>query len=238
MHSVIIIPARYESSRFPGKPLIDLCGKTLIQRVWETCSLVSDSYVATDNEEICTHCESFDMPVIMTSDKHKTGTDRVFEASQTVSCDFILNVQGDEPLVTTKDIKKVMAAYSLDPNRVYCGMCPIDNENDFYSSSVVKVVTCPKDEMLYMSRAPIPSNKDKKFRWAFRQVCIYAFSVNALKDFGLSEKTNLEQEEDIEILRFAEMGYKIKMVQVGEGSVAVDYPEDADRVRSILKERL
>ena len=235
MHPVIIIPARYESSRFPGKPLVDLCGKSLIRRVWDTCSLVTDSYVATDDQRIQTHCQNQDIPVIMTGSNCKTGTDRVFEASKHVEHDFVINVQGDEPLVRPKDIEKVIEAYESDPKCVYCGMSPIGVE-DFHSTSVPKIVTKLDGEIIYISRAPIPSSKDMSFKWAFRQVCIYAFSLEDLERFGKMPRTPIEMVEDIEILRFMEMGQKVWSVKIPGPSIAIDYPEDADRVRRVLQD--
>ena len=240
MNTKIIIPARYKSSRFPGKSLVDLRGKSLIERVWERCCLAlpkEDVFVATEDDSIREHCEERGIQVIMTTDKCLTGTDRVYEASLNIDADLIVNVQGDEPLVSPDDILKVINTYRENPTYVCCGMCPISFEDDFRSSSVPKVVTKDNGDLLYMSRAAIPTNKQLGFEKAMKQVCIYAFPQKALKDFGQSkEKSRLEQIEDIEILRFFELGYNIKMVETSQSSIAVDYPKDVERVVKAIEE--
>lgn len=236
----IIIPARYKSSRFPGKALVDLRGKSLVQRVWERCCMAlpkEDVFVATEDTRIKDHCESKGIQVVMTTDKCLTGTDRVYEASLNIDADLFVNVQGDEPLVSPDDILKVINAYISDPSSVYCGMCGITSEEDFRSTSIPKVVTKDNNDLLYMSRAAIPTNKQMGFEGAMKQVCIYAFPKKALEDFGKSKsKSKLEQIEDIEILRFFELGYNIKMVPVSQSSIAVDFPKDVERVEKAIIE--
>lgn len=239
MKPKIIIPARYQSTRFPGKPLVDLLGKSLIQRVWERCCQAlssSDVYIATDDEKIRNHCHEHKMQVIMTPNTCLTGTDRIYEASKQLDADFIINVQGDEPLISPDDITKVIDAHCRQRKYVHCGMCPIRSEEDFRSPSVPKVVTKDNGELLYMSRAAIPTDKSLGFSQAMKQVCIYAFEKKALEDFGgHNGKSRLEAIEDIEILRFFELEYKIGMVEVSESSIAVDFPEDVDRVIAAIK---
>ena len=239
MEPVIIIPARYTSSRFPGKPLVDILGKSLIQRVWELCCLAIPSrsvFVATESDVIKKHCEELDIQVIMTTSDCLTGTDRVYQASKCVDADFIVNVQGDEPLVSPDDIIKIIKSFHENPDFVHCGMCPILSGKDFHSSSVPKVVTRNDGRLLYMSRAEIPTDKKLSFSKAMRQVCIYAFPQKALKLFGeYNTKSALESIEDIEILRFLELGYEVQMVEVSSSSIAVDYPKDINRVVKVLK---
>ena len=234
MKTRIIIPARYKSSRFPGKPLVDILGKSLIQRVWQQCRLAvpeCDIFVATDDASICEHCRDIGVQVVMTSENCLTGTDRVHQASQKLDAEIIVNVQGDEPLISPDDITKIIEAHRSKPDLVHCGMCPIISEEDFRSPSVPKVVCRDDGRLLYMSRAAIPTDKQLSFSKAMKQVCIYAFSQQALKDFaGYGRKSRIEAIEDIEILRFMEMGYDIEMVEVSESSIAVDFPEDVDRV--------
>jgi len=236
----IVIPARYKSSRFPGKSLVDLNGKSLIQRVWERCCLAlpkENVFVATEDEVIKNHCEERGIQVIMTTDKCMTGTDRVYEASLNLNADLIVNVQGDEPLISPDDITNVIEKHIASPEKVHCGMCQIFKEEDFRNPSIIKVVTKENNEMILMSRAPIPTTKKSEFKKAMKQVCIYAFPKKALIDFGNSkQKTVLESIEDIEILRFIELGYDIEMVEVSDSSIAVDYPEDVDRVIRAIKE--
>jgi 3-deoxy-manno-octulosonate cytidylyltransferase (CMP-KDO synthetase) len=240
METKIIIPARYQSSRFPGKPLVDLAGKSLIQRVWSRCCLAldpSEVFVATDDRRIETHCRRLGIEVIMTSADCLTGTDRVYEASRSLDAELIVNVQGDEPLILPEDILKVIDAHQKEPDLVHCGMCPIVSEDDFRSPSVPKVICRADNRLLYMSRAAIPTDKKLSFQKAFKQVCIYAFTPKALEDFGRSPgKSELEAIEDIEILRFFDLGHEVGMVEVSGASIAVDFPEDVNKVVHAIKE--
>jgi 3-deoxy-manno-octulosonate cytidylyltransferase (CMP-KDO synthetase) len=236
----IIIPARYESSRFPGKPLVDLLGKSLVQRVWQRCCSAaspSDVFVATDDERIKQHCIGLGIQVVMTPSDSLTGTDRVYHACSNLDADVIINVQGDEPLIRPDDIIRIIEAHRKSPLEVHCAMCPILSEEDFRSASVPKVVTRGDGRLLYMSRAAIPTDKNLSFSKAMKQVCIYAFSRKALEDFGrCNHKSALESIEDIEILRFLELGYDVGMVEVSDSSIAVDFPQDVERVINVIKE--
>jgi 3-deoxy-manno-octulosonate cytidylyltransferase (CMP-KDO synthetase) len=239
LNFAIVIPARYESSRFPGKPLVGICGKPMIQHVWERCcQAVSRElvYVATDNDKIKSVVEAFGGQVIMTSKSCMTGTDRLAEANLTLNCDFLVNVQGDEPLIEPEDILKVIECYKQNPGYVVNAMSNIQSENDFRSKSVPKVVVSLTSKLLYMSRGAIPTNKEHEFKTAYRQVCIYVFAREHLTMFAkFSEKTPIEQIEDIEILRFLENDIPIKMIEISNCSVAVDFPEDVERVVELLK---
>jgi len=195
-------------------------------------------FVATDDKKIKKHCLETNMQVLMTSDQCLTGTDRVYEASRQIQADLIINVQGDEPLVRPEDIVSVIDKYKENPDFVCCGMCPIKEEEEFRSPTVPKVVVDSKNKLLYMSRAAIPTNKKLELVTAMKQVCIYAFPTEALELYGkCDKKTDLEKIEDIEILRFFELGYKVKMVEVSGDSIAVDVPEDVDKVVAAMKER-
>jgi 3-deoxy-manno-octulosonate cytidylyltransferase (CMP-KDO synthetase) len=236
--NLIIIPARYQSSRFPGKPLADIHGKSMLRRVWEKCAQVvkpDNIIVATDDERIRSHCLENDMQVEMTSSNCLTGTDRLYEVALKRKSDIYINVQGDEPLVLPEDIKAVINASQKEPKITFNAMCSIKEEEDFRSPNVPKVVTQKDGRLLYMSRAPIPTSKQFGFNSAMKQVCIYAFPYEVLMFIGsLKEKTPLESIEDIEILRFLELGYNVKMVEVSGSSIAVDTPQDLEKVRSIL----
>jgi len=240
MRFAVVIPARYQSSRFPGKPLVDLCGKPMIVRVWERCVAAvpaADVYVATDDERIRAACVAQGIQVVMTPDDCLTGTDRVYWASRQIDADVLINVQGDEPLLDAGDILAVIEAARRHPGEVINAMCPIAEERDFRSTTVPKVVARPDGRLLYMSRAAIPTDKTHAFRTAQKQVCIYAFSRDSLAAFtSIKAKTPLEQIEDIEILRFLELGYEVRMIAVSDSSVAVDTPEDAERVRTLIKD--
>lgn len=234
----VVIPARYKSSRFPGKPLIDLAGMSMIRRVWEKCVQAVDPsfvYIATDDQRIAEHCMTFTSNVEMTSADCLTGTDRVAEVAKKLDLDFVINVQGDEPLLDPADISRVLAEYEINEGCIINAMCPIVSVEEFESSSVPKVVATPTGKLLYMSRAGIPSNKDCAFNYGWKQVCIYAFPNDALQAFSAQDKKMpIENEEDIEILRFLEMEYVVKMVKVAQGSVAIDTPQDKLRVEAIL----
>lgn len=230
----VIIPARFESSRFRGKPLADICGKPMVQHVWERCceAVGSDNvYIATDNYEISNISSNFGAKVIMTSPNCLTGTDRIAEANVQLNCEFVINVQGDEPLINPGDILLVIDEYRKNPEAVINAMCAISSEEEFRSTSIPKVVTSESGRLLYMSRAPIPTNKSNSFDFGFKQVCIYAFSKQHLELFSSHEKKSaLEEVEDIEILRLLESDVPIKMIKVKNGSIAVDTPRDLERV--------
>lgn len=233
MKYAVVIPARYQSSRFPGKPLVDLLGKTMIQHVWERCCEAVGQelvYVATDSQKIESVCVEFGARVIMTSSGCLTGTDRLAEANKQLNMDFIINVQGDEPLINPEDILTVIDAYKSNPNTIINAMCSIDNEEDFRSSNIPKVVAAKDGKLMYMSRSPIPITKEGKFEYAFKQVCIYAFSKKHLNFFAAYEnKTPIEKIEDIEILRFLENDIPVKMIKVSSSSIAIDVPEDVEK---------
>ena len=237
----IVIPARKKSTRFPNKPLAQILGKSMIERVWTQCikALPKENvYVATDSNDINLFCTSLGIKTIMTSEKCQTGTDRVNEAAKKLKQNIIINVQGDEPLVSPEDIKKVIRFAIKNPNEIFNAMCPIDNEEDYRSLSVPKVIFSKSNQLLYMSRAPIPHNKLGTFKKAWRQVCIYSFPKFALNKFSQKKKTELELIEDIEILRFLELGFKVKMIKVSNSSIAVDHPEDIKKVESEINKRL
>jgi len=236
----IVIPARYKSSRFLGKPLVDLCGKPMIQHVWERCCIATEKenvFIATDDIDISKVCAGFGAKVIFTSETCKTGTDRVAEANLELDVDFVINVQGDEPLINPEDIKGVLKAYIENPTKIINAMCKITSAEEYNSFTIPKVVTTLSGDLLYMSRSPIPGNKDSVFNFAYKQVCIYAFSREHLAFFSsIREKTPLESSEDIEILRFLENGIKVQMLEVSQGNLAVDVPSDALKVIERLQE--
>ena len=235
MNFVLIIPARYKSSRFPGKPLTILKGKSMIRHVYDQClkAVPKDSiYVATEDNRIADHCKKNNIQFIMTSDECLTGTDRLCEVSKLVEADYYINIQGDEPLFNPNDIKILIQELSKQKNLydVYCGYCSIDSEDTFFSFNMPKVIFNKRKELIYMSRAPIPSNKKNEFKKGFRQVCGYAFSRKSLEIFDIKSKTYFESIEDIELLRFLELGVKVKMVEMSKKSIPVDVREDIKKV--------
>lgn len=238
---IVVIPARYSSSRLPGKPLIKLCGVPMLIRTYQQClkAVPADKiYVATDDSRIEALCHEHDIQVIMTSDRCLTGTDRVAEVADIISAEFFINIQGDEPVFTPEDITSLIDAAKKHPGQILNGYCRIDDEELFRSASIPKVVMRPDGRLLYMSRAAIPTNKELGFINSWRQVCAYSFPYKALKAFSDTEnKTPVEQIEDIEILRFLEMGFDVQMVEMSSDSISVDIPEDIPRVENAIKER-
>ena len=238
MKQIIVIPARYKSSRFPGKPLVDINGKSMLFRVWEKCNVVlphQDIFVATDDDRIFEHCKLHNMQCKMTSSECLTGTDRIAEFAKEVFSDVYINVQGDEPLISPGDIEKVLNESRNRPEEIINAMCSIREESEFRKSSVPKVICRPDGMLLYMSRAAIPTNKNLGYVHAKKQVCVYAFPRQVLIRYAtIGKKTPLEEVEDIELLRCLELGYSVRMIDVSNSSIAVDTPEDLEIVRNIL----
>lgn len=231
---VVVIPARLASTRLPNKPLIDIAGKSLIERTWEqvTKAVAKEKvFVLTDDEEIVSHCDDRGIQSRLTSKDCLTGTDRVAEYAATHDFDYYINVQGDEPLINPDDITKVISELNSDRDVIINGYAPIKNESDFRSLTIPKVVLRSDGRLLYMSRAPIPNNKNDEFNKAFKQVCVYAFPKETLVQFAAQRhKTMLEEIEDIEVLRFLEMGFEVKMIEMSSDSIAVDVPDDIEKV--------
>lgn len=234
MNYIVVIPARYKSTRFPGKPLIDLAGKSMIQRVFEQCTKAISRdliYVATEDERIKDHCDSLGIQCLITSDNCLTGTDRVAEVASKIDADYYINLQGDEPLFDPTDLTKTIEAITKKSGPIYNGYCPIHTASDYNSPSVPKVVFRNDGRLLYMSRAAIPGNKDQTFNFGYRQVCVYGFPKQSLVDFTAQKgKTRFEKEEDIEILRFLELGHEVEMIEMSSNSIPVDHPEDVLKV--------
>lgn len=241
MKTVIIIPARYKSTRFPGKPLANILGIPMIKWVANLSSMAigkNNVYIATEDIRIFDYVSEEGFNAIMTSNKHETGTDRVAEAIENINADIFINVQGDEPLVDPKDILAIKKMKEKNFNKVINGFCFISKNENSKCINIPKVVTTEKNLMVYMSRNPLPGYKNSENAPANykKQVCIYAFSRNelmAFKNFG--RKSVLESHEDIEILRFLELNIPVLMVKTKSGSLAVDVPEDIPPVENALK---
>ena len=238
---LIVVPARYNSSRFPGKPLAKIIDKTMIQMVWETCvkaSTKENVVVATDDIRIIKHCQDIGMNYILTSKNCKTGTDRVIEVSKKTKYDFYINVQGDEPLISENDIKKAIVSFNVNKDYIINCMTKVVNVEEFKNINVPKVVINKNNELLYISRSAIPISKNNKFQKAYKQVCIYCYPREILLLPNIfNKKGRIETIEDIEIIRFLELGYTIKMLELKKSTLAVDTPSDLRRVRKIVKNR-
>ena len=242
MKTTIIIPARYGSSRYRGKPLVKILGREMILRVADICKKIKNVrvFIATDSKKIANVAEKNGYDYIMTSKNCLTGTDRVAEASKKIKSEIFINVQGDEPTISPRDIQKIINTKKKFPNHVICGYDKIHNFESPKNINLPKVVVNSKDELIYISRALVPGTKKKNQNINyFKQVCIYAFNKKQLKKFHLKKrKSIIEKMEDIEILRFFEIDEKIKMVKLNSNSVAVDEMCDVKKAEKLLKKRL
>ena len=241
MRNVVMIPARYSSNRYPGKPLAPLLGKPMILWVAELSARAvgnANVYVATEDPRIVEVVEGAGFQAVMTTNDALTGTDRLAQAAEQVESDLYINVQGDEPLADPADILKVRDAKLAHMNDVINGFSWVSDKEDPHSVNIPKVITNELGELVYMSRVALPGFKvvkcaPKRYK---KQVCIYAFTREELAIFrGFGRKSELEYSEDIEILRFLELGKTIRMVETKPGSLAVDVPEDVPRVEAALR---
>ena len=237
---IITIPARYNSTRLPGKPLKKIIGKAMIDHVWDICIKAVDKknvVVLTDDHLIKDYCISNDINFFITSKNCKTGSDRIYEFARIKKYKYYINVQGDEPLLNPKNIKEVIKFTKKYNCVTNCySSC---SELEYKNINVPKVVLDNNDYLLFMSRAPIPSYKSNKIpKKTFKQICIYGYPYNYLMKFGkLKKKSKNELIEDIEIIRFLDIGIKIKMINIKNHSLAVDTPNDLRKVRKIFEDR-
>jgi 3-deoxy-manno-octulosonate cytidylyltransferase (CMP-KDO synthetase) len=241
MKTIIVIPARYGSSRYAGKPLIKLLNKPMIQWVAELSARAvgkENVYIATDDNRIQKTITQLGYHVVMTSETCLTGTDRLAEVAKKIEADIYINIQGDEPLVNPTDIQKVIDLKKQYPNDVINAYTTMEKDEDPQSLNKPKIIFTEDKRMVYISRQPLPGFKDPKYisKVYYKQVCIYAFNREELLAFGnFGRKSKLEESEDIEIIRFLEWGKIIRLVETQPGSLAVDVPEDVEKVEAILK---
>jgi len=232
MKAVAILPARIESSRLPRKALVDICGLPMIVHVYKRCLLskkLDDIFVATDNEDIKKVVESYGGKVIMTSSEHETGTDRIAEAACSVDADIIVNVQGDEALVNPLYIDMAVESLFDNPSiNVAILVNPFDRRN---SPSDIKVVLNRDDDVMYFSRADIPSDARTRSPQLLKAYHIVPFRKEFLLKYAQWDKGNLEQIEYNEYLRILEYGYRIRAVHVDSAAVSVDTIDDLEYVR-------
>jgi len=234
-----VIPARYQSSRYEGKPLCMINNMPMIKRTYlqaKKSHLLDDIVVATESNKIKTYCESENIPVIMTSENCLTGTDRIAEVSLTKHYDLYVNIQGDEPVIDPQSIDEVVSEFKKygDKYIAYNLYKVISEKDEIQGNTIIKTIVNEKDELMYMSRLGVPFNKSKEEAEYKKQVCVYGFTKNALKVFSSRDKTLNEQYEDIEILRFLDMGYNVKMKETTVDSIAVDIPSDVQKVEKFL----
>lgn len=237
-----VIPARYKSTRFEGKPLVKINGVPMIKRTYLQASkspLLDDILVATEDKRIFDYCLSESIPVIMTSDQCLTGTDRLAEVAKTKAYDFYINIQGDEPIVDPLAITQLLEEYHKynEKYSVYNLYKVIVDPKEIESDTIIKVIVNELDEMLYMSRLPVPFSNSSMEAVHKQQVPVYGFIRDALFEFSRHSKTLNEQFEDIELLRFVDLGYKVKMRETTVDSIAVDVPGDVLKVESFLSKK-
>lgn len=246
MKIIGVIPARYKSSRFPGKPLADICGRPMIWWVYHQCKKVTDFaevYVATDDEKIFEICQKYGMQVIMTSESHPTGTDRIGEVARKIPADLIVNIQGDEPLLEPDTIAKAIAPfYENESLQVTNLMTKIKDPVEIVNFTVPKVITNKDGIGIYLTRATAPYPKGSVSYDYYKQVCVYGFKPEALQffcEYGKKHgKAKTEAIEDIEILRFIENGYAVQYIEVDSETVAVDTQNDLLKVQQLVQDKL
>ena len=236
-----IIPARYASTRFPGKPLVNIHGKSMLQRVYEQCqkSNLDQIVVATDDERIASHVQDFEGEVILTASTHKSGTDRIAEAADKLNLQndgIVVNIQGDEPFIHPEDINLLVACFENKTTQIATLVKKINAIETLENRNNPKVVLNTKQEALYFSRAPIPHLKDlKKEDWLnhhtfYKHIGIYGFRTAILKEISILPNGILEQKENLEQLRWLENGYRIQTAETNSESIAVDCPKDLIRI--------
>jgi 3-deoxy-manno-octulosonate cytidylyltransferase (CMP-KDO synthetase) len=241
MRVVAIIPCRFESSRFPGKPIALIAGKPMMWHVYQkalNADVFDDVYIATDDIRIEEAATKLNLNVIKTKLYHSTGTDRVAEAAQSIDADYYVNIQGDEPLISLNIIKSIVKGIDkFDFNEVEAlnAFTPLTNSNDITNKNVVKVITDVNQNALAFSRQAIPYAKKGKSKF-YKQLGIYAFKASALRIFVNNSPKYLEITEEVEMYRLLEHGFKIKMIEVRDEnhSISVDIPSDLDKVNKIF----
>lgn len=240
-----IIPARYASTRFPAKPLADIAGKSMIQRVYEQVkksTLITDVIVATDNQEILDHVTQFGGRVRMTKESHVSGTDRCYEALtlQKATYDYVINIQGDEPFIQPEQID--LLAKLLDGKTEIATLVKkIEDQEQLFNPNVVKAVVSEKGEALYFSRSTVPHIRNtQEADWIkkhtfYKHIGMYAYRTDVLKQLTALPVSPLEKAESLEQLRWLENGFRINVAETTTETIGIDTPEDLLRALSTLK---
>ncbi|KAE8650180.1 3-deoxy-manno-octulosonate cytidylyltransferase, mitochondrial [Cucumis sativus] len=240
-----IIPARFASSRFEGKPLVEILGKPMIQRTWERAKMATTLdcvVVATDDARIAQCCKGFGADVVMTSESCRNGTERCNEALQKLEkkYDIVVNIQGDEPLIEPEIIDGIVKALQAAPDAVFSTAVTSLKPEDAFDPNRVKCVVDSRGYAIYFSRGLIPFNKSGKVNLQYPYLLhlgIQSFDSKFLSMYPELESTPLQLEEDLEQLKVLEHGYKMKVIKVEHEAHGVDVPEDVDKIESFMKER-
>lgn len=248
MNITAFIPSRYDSSRFPGKPLASIAGKPMIQHVYDcalACTQITEVFVTTDDERIFECVEQFGGRAIMTSRHHKSGSDRIAEAVDKLGLkdnDIVVNIQGDQPIFRSSIIWDMVEPLIEEPDLVMSTLkYRIRDEFEIEDSNIVKVVCDDNDFALYFSRCPIPFHRDQERpeSWVFfKHLGFYAYRKRFLLEFNSLPKGKLENAEKLEQLRALEFGFPIKVMEVSSDSVEVDTPGDIKKVERIIAESI
>jgi 3-deoxy-manno-octulosonate cytidylyltransferase (CMP-KDO synthetase) len=240
LQAVAVIPARYASSRFPGKPLAEIDGRSMIEHVYRrasACQALSRVIVATDDMRVADAVKRFGGEVRLTRDDHQSGTDRIAEVAATLDCDIVVNVQGDEPLIDPKAIGEVVAPFAADPTLPMATLYRrIERPAELANPNIVKLVLDRSGNALYFSRAPIPHSRDPRGGWPplYRHIGLYAYRRSTLLVMAALEPTPLERAEALEQLRALEHGIRIKAIETSYDSFSVDTPDDLEQLRRLL----
>ena len=235
---VIVIPARYQSSRFPGKPLALIRDKPMIYWTYyqaKKVRYVSDVIVATDDDRIVRTCDEYGIKNVKTGSQHLTGTDRLAEVSETTDAEIYINIQGDEPLIEPAVVEELIL-FMIKNKDYICATVrsPIDDPRDAANNTVSKVVTDINGDIMYLSRYAIPYPKDSLDYVYYKALGVYAFRPVALEMYKNNKKAKNEEVEDIELLRLVERGIKIRDIIVDSHSPSVDTPKDLLRIKRLL----
>lgn len=229
-----------KSTRFPNKPLALINGKPMLAHVVEQCAKsvrMSDIIVVTESQEIVQFCEQNFISYFVTKE-HETGSDRIAEANAYLNLDYVINVQGDEPLFNYKDINLAIEKVESQRFDLLVGYTLIDDMYDWRDPNTIKVVLNSREKILYMSRAAIPGSKSNAFKSAYRSVNLYGYSRESLDYYSKTKRSTLELVEDHELLRFLDSNFEIQGILMSNHSVPVDTPEDLNLVESLIQSRL
>lgn len=241
MKVIAMIPARYEASRFPGKLMKDLAGKSVILRTYEATvnsNIFDDVFVVTDSELIFNEIVLNGGKAIKSVKAHESGSDRIAEAVKNLDADIVVNVQGDEPFTQKKPLEDLLEVFKSDLKNeidVASLMFKIEENEEIENPNNVKVVTDEQNFAMYFSRSPIPYPRDKSIATYYKHIGIYAFRKNALLKFTKLPINNLEAAEKLENLRFLANGMKVKMVKTTQVAIGIDTPEDLVKATQLFK---
>jgi 3-deoxy-D-manno-octulosonate 8-phosphate phosphatase (KDO 8-P phosphatase) len=237
----IVIPARFGSTRLPGKPLLDIAGKPMIQHIFERAKQVNNAdevVVATDDERVAAAVRGFGGCALITSPDHDSGTDRLVEVAQSLKADIYLNIQGDEPLVRPADLEALLTLMRENSELQVGTLCHVASPDEVNNPSCVKVVKDDFDYALYFSRSPIPYPRAEEMARYFKHVGVYCYRREVLMSYSLLQRPMLESAECLEQLRFLSAGIRIKLLEVEPTGPGVDTLDDLELVRAIVSGKI